>query len=189
MHRIIRGKDRPPIPTRAIEERCQSIQAAIGTMRSALGQIAVDIEVDGGQHFKESDTFSKGESPTLFDTPWGSMGVCICFDIRFPLFIREYCELGAKALIVPAAFNMTTGPMHWELLFRSRAVDNQFFTFGCAPARDEKGGYVSYANSIAVDPWGHIISRADEKECILTAEVDLSLCQSVRRQIPVLGQK
>ena len=88
-----------------------------------------DIDVKGGQRFCESDTFAAGEGPTLFDIPWGRLGVCICFDIRFPLFIREYCDMGAKALIVPAAFNMTTGPMHWELLFRARAVDNQFFTF------------------------------------------------------------
>ena len=148
-----------------------------------------DIDVAGGQRFCESDTFTAGEGPTLFDTPWGRLGVCICFDIRFPLFIREYCDRGAKALLVPAAFNMTTGPLHWELLFRARAVDNQLFTLGCAPARDRRAGYVSYANSIVCDPWGKIVSRAGASETILYAQIDLEECDRVRRQIPVMGKE
>ena len=145
-----------------------------------------DIDVKGGQRFRESDTFTAGDGPTLFDTPWGRLGVCVCFDIRFPLFIRQYCDMGAKALIAPAAFNMTTGPLHWELLFRARAVDDQFFTFGCAPARDVEAGYVSYANSIAVDPWGRILARAGVDEEILLIDADLDECERVRAQIPVL---
>ena len=136
-----------------------------------------DIDVAGGQRFRESDTFTAGGGPTLFDTPWGKLGVCICFDIRFPLFIREYADLGARGLIVPAAFNMTT--------FRARAVDNQFFTFGCAPARDENAGYISYANSIACDPWGSILGCAGEGECISLFDIDLNECDKVRRQIPI----
>lgn len=142
-----------------------------------------DIDVKGGQRFMESETLSKGEGATMFQTPFGRFGVCICFDIRFPGFIAEM--RGADALLVPAAFNMTTGPMHWELLFRARAVDNQFFTFGCAPARDEKSPYVSYANSIAVSPWGRVVARADERERILTVNVDLNEVQAAREQIPV----
>ncbi|MBR3486770.1 MAG: carbon-nitrogen hydrolase family protein [Clostridia bacterium] len=142
-----------------------------------------DIDVRGGQRFMESETLSAGEGPTVFSTPFGRFGVCICFDIRFPGFIAEM--RGIDALFVPAAFNMTTGPLHWELLFRARAVDNQFFTFGCAPARDEKSPYVSYANSIAVSPWGKILARADEKERILTVEADLSEVRAAREQIPV----
>lgn len=147
-----------------------------------------DIDVEGGQRFCESDTFAAGEGPTVFDTPFGRLGVCICFDIRFPSFIRKYFDLGAEALIVPAAFNMTTGPLHWELLFRARAVDNAIFTFGCAPARDESQSYVSYANSIAVDPWGRVLENAGEDERILLADADLALCKSVRRQIPAPGR-
>ncbi len=145
-----------------------------------------DIDVEGGQRFCESDTFSAGEAATVFDTPCGRLGVCICFDIRFPLFIRQYCDMGAKALIVPAAFNMTTGPLHWELLFRARAVDNQLFTLGCAPARNRRADYVSYANSIVCDPWGRVRARASAREEILLADIDLDECERVRRQIPVL---
>ena len=84
-----------------------------------------DIDVKGGQYFKESDVLSPGREITVFDTEFGRMGVCICFDIRFPdLFIRMR-EAGAKMVFIPAAFNMTTGPAHWETLFRSRALDQQ----------------------------------------------------------------
>ena len=141
-----------------------------------------DIDVKGGQRFFESETLTAGDSATCFDTPWGRFGVCVCFDIRFPDFIREM--RGIDFLAVPAAFNMTTGPLHWELLFRARAVDEQVFTFGCAPARDEKSSYVSYANSIAVSPWGKVIARADAEETVLTVNVDPNEVREVREQIP-----
>ena len=80
---------------------------------------------------------------------------------------------------------MTTGPAHWELMFRQRAVDNQIFTLGVAPARDEKAEYVSYANSILVDPWGTVLMRAGEREEILVAEIDLARCESIRAQLPI----
>ncbi|MBO6062169.1 MAG: carbon-nitrogen hydrolase family protein [Clostridia bacterium] len=142
-----------------------------------------DIDVAGGQRFFESDTLSAGDGPTVFDTPHGRAGVCVCFDIRFPELI---CAMrGAELLFVPAAFNMTTGPLHWELLFRARAVDLQAFAFGCAPAREPGAGYVSYANSIAVSPWGRVIARAGEDECVLTAEFDIAEAARAREQIPV----
>ncbi|MBQ4341550.1 MAG: carbon-nitrogen hydrolase family protein, partial [Clostridia bacterium] len=142
-----------------------------------------DIDVRGGQRFMESETLSKGEGVTVFSTPFGRFGVCICFDIRFPGFIAEM--RGIDALFVPAAFNMTTGPLHWELLFRARAVDEQIFTFGCAPARDAGASYVSFANSIAVSPWGRIIARAGTDETILTLEADPGEVRAARAQIPI----
>lgn len=142
-----------------------------------------DIDVEGGQRFFESDTLTAGDQPTVFDTPWGRFGVCICFDIRFHKFISEM--EGMDFLAVPAAFNMTTGPLHWELLFRARAVDEQVFAFGCAPARDEAAPYVSYANSIAVSPWGRVIAKAGEEETILTVSVDPAEVRAARRQIPI----
>ena len=141
-----------------------------------------DIDVKGGQRFFESDTLTAGEGAAVFSTPFGRFGVCICFDIRFPGFIHGM--EGIDFLAVPAAFNMTTGPLHWELLFRARAVDEQIFTFGCAPARDEAGAYVSYANSLMVDPWGRVIARAGTEECVLTADIDPAEVRAVRAQIP-----
>lgn len=142
-----------------------------------------DVDIKGGQRFMESETLSAGDSPTVFPTPFGNIGVCICFDIRFPAFIHEMKNI--DVLAVPAAFNMTTGPLHWELLFRARAVDEQVFTLGCAPARDESAGYVSYANSIICDPWGRTVARAGAEETVLSFDIDVNEARAVRRQIPV----
>lgn len=147
-----------------------------------------DIDVDGGQYFRESDTFTPGNSVTLFDTEFGRMGLCICFDFRFPELARLMALEGARCIFVPAAFNMTTGPAHWELMFRQRAVDNQLFTIGAAPARSCEG-YVSYANSMVVSPWGDILYRADEKPTVAVVELDLSQIESVRRQLPLLSAR
>jgi predicted amidohydrolase len=145
-----------------------------------------DIDVEGGQSFRESRTFTAGNDVTLFDTEFGRMGLCVCFDIRFPELSRLMALDGALVIFCPAAFNMTTGPAHWELLFRGRAVENQVFTVGCAPARDESGSYVSYGNSIVVSPWGDVIARAGAEEEILYADLDLDLIYKVRRQIPLI---
>lgn len=144
-----------------------------------------DINVTGGQQFRESDTLSPGNEITVFDTDFGRIGLCICFDMRFQEFAKAMGDDGAELIVVPAAFNMTTGPAHWELMFRQRAVDNQIFTLGVAPARNENESYVSYANSILVDPWGTVLAQAGESEEILIAEIDLSLCESIRRQLPI----
>jgi len=144
-----------------------------------------DIDVEGGQRFRESDTLSPGNQITVFDTEFGKMGLCICFDLRFQEMAKLMADRGAQLIIVPAAFNMTTGPAHWELLFRQRAVDNQIFTLGTAPARDCAEEYVSYGNSILVDPWGTVLARAGDKEEILRCGIDFSRCDSIRRQLPI----
>lgn len=148
-----------------------------------------DIDVAGGQRFRESDTLSPGNTITTFETEFGAMGLCICFDLRFEELARCMCLRGAKVIFVPAAFNMTTGPAHWELLFRQRAVDNQCFTVGVSPARNESAGYVAYGNSIAVDPWGTVLCRAGAEEATLYADLDLSRLDAVRQQLPILSAR
>ena len=147
-----------------------------------------DIAIDGGQAFQESATFTAGDSATVFDTEFGKMGLCICFDFRFPELARLMALEGARCIFVPAAFNMTTGPAHWELMFRQRAVDNQLFTVGVAPARSYQG-YVSYANSMAASPWGDVLYRAGEDPALAVVDVDLSLIDSIRRQLPLLSAR
>ncbi|MDL2280791.1 carbon-nitrogen hydrolase family protein [Selenomonadales bacterium OttesenSCG-928-I06] len=148
-----------------------------------------DINVRGGQQFKESDMLTAGNSVTVFDTEFGKMGLCVCYDFRFPELARLMVLQGAEIILVPGAFNMTTGPIHWELLFRSRAVDNQVFTFGTAPARDGCSQYVSWGHSIAVDPWGNVISHMDEKEGYTITEIDLEIVSRIRNQLPLLNQR
>lgn len=148
-----------------------------------------DINVKNGQHFKESDTLTSGDHATVFATEFGKMGVMICYDIRFPEFARTMVLDGARMIFVPAAFNMTTGPAHWELTFRARALDNQIYMLGCAPARDTQAGYISWGHSIVTDPWGKVMKQLDEKEGILIEEIDLDREDQIREQLPLLKHR
>ncbi len=148
-----------------------------------------DIDVEGGQRFMESDTLSPGNEVTVFDTPWGRMGLCICFDLRFEELSRLMTLQGAQIILTPAAFNMTTGPAHWELLFRQRAVDNQLFTVGTSPARDEAGSYVAWGHSIVCDPWGSVIRQCGAGEELAVTDLDLTRIAAVRRQLPILSAR
>lgn len=145
-----------------------------------------DVDIEGGQYFKESDTLKAGETCTVFDTEFGRMGLCICFDLRFPEMSLEMARRGAKLILVPAAFNMTTGPVHWELLFRARAVDSQCFFAGTSAARDEKSGYTAWGHSILTSPWGSVIAQMDEKEGYMVCEIDLEETTKIRRELPLL---
>jgi omega-amidase len=148
-----------------------------------------DIDVAGGQRFKESDTLTPGNEVTVVDTPFGRVGVSVCYDLRFPELARLMALRGAKIFIIPGAFNMTTGPAHWEMLFRARAVDNQVYTLGCAPARDPQASSVSYGNSLAVSPWGEVIARLGAESGVLFADLDLERVEQVRGQLPLLKQR
>ncbi len=148
-----------------------------------------DISVKDGQTFKESDTLTAGNQVTVFETEFGTMGICICYDFRFPELVRLMVNKGAKVILVPAAFNMTTGPAHWEILFRNRALDNQVFVIGTAPARNEASGYTSWGHSIVVAPWGNIIEQMEEKEGYIINELDLSQVDKIRKELPLLGHR
>lgn len=148
-----------------------------------------DIDIKGGQSFKESETLTPGDHFTTFETEFGTMGLCICFDIRFVETYRIMAERGAKLVFVPAAFNMTTGPAHWELTHRARALDNQMYVLACAPARDEEGSYVSYGHSMLTDPWGRVVEQLDEKAGVLNAEVDFGYVDEIREQLPILSAR
>jgi len=149
-----------------------------------------DINVPGKIVFKESDSLSPGSTPTIFDTPWGPIGVGICYDIRFPEYAAMLRQKGARILVYPGAFNMVTGPAHWELLQRARAVDNQVYVLSCSPARDENsGGYVAWGHSSVITPWAEVIATCDGPEAIVTAELDLKKVDEMRENIPCWKQK
>lgn len=148
-----------------------------------------DIDVPGGQRFRESDTLTPGDQITVAETAFGPVGLAICFDIRFSELFRVMGQRGARLILVPAAFNMTTGPAHWEMSFRMRALDQQCFVAGCAPARDETASYVAYGNSLVCDPWGDVMGRLDEKEGVLVVELPLDKLEDYRAQIPILAAR
>ena len=148
-----------------------------------------DIDVEGGIRFMESYTLTAGDSATVIDTEFGKIGVAICYDVRFPELFRRMTLDGARMVILPAAFNMTTGPAHWDITMRARALDNQIFFAANSPARDEEGIYVAYGNSCIVSPWGDFIAHADEKECILYADIDFDYEDSIRNQLPLIKHR
>ena len=148
-----------------------------------------DIDVKGRITFKESDVLTAGDDFTIADTDFGRIGIGICYDVRFVELARIMAEKGAEILFYPGAFNQTTGPAHWELLFRSRALDNQVFCIGVAPALNIDASYHSYGHSIAVNPWGEVIAQAGEKEELVICEIDLSEIKKVREELPVLKNK
>lgn len=148
-----------------------------------------DIDIKNGQKFQESDTLSAGDKITVFDTKWGKMGICICYDIRFPELIRLMALEGAQVIFIPAAFNHTTGPLHWELLFKSRAVDNQVFTIGTSPALDKNATYHSYGHSIVVSPWGKVLSQLSTDISGAYTSINLNEIKHVRQQLPLIAHR
>ncbi|XP_055905572.1 omega-amidase NIT2-like [Eupeodes corollae] len=148
-----------------------------------------DIDIPGGIRFKESETLSAGNKFTIVEFDGHKVGIGICYDIRFEEMARIYRNNGCEMLIYPAAFNMTTGPMHWELLQRSRANDNQLYVASISPSRDETAGYVAYGHSMVVDPWAKILASAKEKEEVVIADLDFSIVEKVRQQIPISTQR
>jgi len=148
-----------------------------------------DIDIKGGQSFKESDSLTAGDSICVFNTKFCKIGVCISFDMIFPELSRLMVQKGAEIIVVPAAFNMRTGPAHWDLMFRQRAVDNQCFTIGVAPTRNEKLSYISEANSIAVNPWGKVIYQSNEEENFDVFDIDIKEVYEIRKQLPLLSAR
>ena len=146
-----------------------------------------DIDIAGKISFKESETLSAGNQITVVDTELCKIGVAICYDIRFPELLRLMALRGAELIVIPGAFNMTTGPAHWETLIRARAIDNQLYVAAASPARNEELSYVAYGNSMVADPWGEIVARAGEKEEIVYANIKLSRVNDVREELPVLN--
>lgn len=147
------------------------------------------VDVEGGIYFKESDTLTPGDKFSVCETEFGKVGMGICYDVRFPQLAHINVEKGASILFYPGAFNMTTGPAHWELLFRSRALDNQVFCVGVAPALNESASYHSYGHSIVVNPWGEVICQLDTQEELKIVEIDLNEIEKVRNEIPVLKNR
>lgn len=149
-----------------------------------------DIDVPGKITFIESEVLTGGDKATVFDIEgYGTVGLGICYDIRFPELTAIAARKGAFAMLYPGAFNTTTGPLHWQLLQRARAVDNQLYVLTASPARDLDSGYHAYGHSQVVDPWGEVVAEADENEAIVYAELEPEKINSARGGIPVATQR
>ncbi|MDD6155140.1 MAG: carbon-nitrogen hydrolase family protein [Eubacteriales bacterium] len=148
-----------------------------------------DIQIKNGQYYRESDALTAGNEVVVFDTEFGKAGICICFDIRFPELARLMVLKGARFIIAPANFNMTSGPVHWQMLFRARAVDNQCFYIGTSCAFDPERKYKTWGHSLITDPWGRVLTEADEGPSEQMTEIDLTVDDKMRRQLPLLSAR
>jgi omega-amidase len=149
-----------------------------------------DIDIPGKITFKESDALSPGQQLFTFNIDEQyRIGLAICYDIRFPLLASLYANRQCHVLLYPGAFNMTTGPAHWELLLRARALDNQIYVAGISPAHDEKADYKSWGHTTLVDPWGTIIQKCELNEEIIYGDIDIEHLNTIRKQLPYLSQQ
>jgi predicted amidohydrolase len=147
-----------------------------------------DIAIRDAVVYRESDIVDPGSEVTVVDTEFGPIGIAICYDVRFPEQFRLMAKRGVKAVMIPASFNPTTGPAHWELLMRARAIDQECYVLGCASASDLAITYSGWGHSIAVSPWGEIMDELGQAPGILMATLDFDYVNRIRQEIPVLSQ-
>ncbi|KAI1380970.1 carbon-nitrogen hydrolase [Hypoxylon crocopeplum] len=149
-----------------------------------------DIDIPGQITFRESDVLYPGNKVTIVSLPgYGKVAVAICYDVRFPELATVAARRGCFLLVYPGAFNTTTGPLHWRLQGRARAVDNQVYVALCSPARDTTASYHAWGHSLVVDPMARVLVEADESEAVVVADLDPGLIEETRKNIPLSTQR
>jgi predicted amidohydrolase len=148
-----------------------------------------DVDVPGGKRYRESEAIEPGADAVVATTPWGGLGLSICYDLRFPELYRALAARGARIAAVPSAFTLETGKDHWHTLLRARAIENQLYVF--APAQFGAHGPTrrSYGHALVVDPWGAVIAECGDHEGVALAQIDLGYQDRVRAAIPCLSHR
>jgi predicted amidohydrolase len=147
-----------------------------------------DVDLANGETYRESASIRPGDAAVVADTPWGLLGLTICYDVRFPHLHRQLAKAGARLISVPAAFTRPTGEAHWEVLLRARAIETGSFVLAPAQGGTHEDGRKTWGRSLVISPWGEIIAKADHDDpCILYAHIDLNAVDQVRASIPALG--
>lgn len=145
-----------------------------------------DAELPNGEHYRESDRFDPGSEAKIMETPWGKIGLTICYDLRFPGLFRKLAVEGAGLIVVPAAFTYTTGLAHWHVLLRARAIETGCFILAAAQTGAHPGGRRTYGHALIVSPWGEIVADAGEEPGYALATLDLGQIATARAALPVL---
>jgi predicted amidohydrolase len=146
-----------------------------------------DVDLGNGESYRESATFASGDRAVVAGTPWGGLGLTICYDLRFPLLYRRLAQADAKFLTVPAAFTRTTGRAHWHVLLRARAIETGCYVFAPAQCGDHAGGRQTYGHALIVSPWGVVLADGGEQPGFVMAAVDAAQVDDARQKIPTVG--
>ncbi len=145
-----------------------------------------DVDLAGGESYRESRNYRPGEMAVLADLPWGRLGLTVCYDLRFPALYRALAEAGATVLAIPSAFTKQTGEAHWHVLIRARAIENSSFVFAAAQGGRHENGRDTYGHSLIVDPWGRILAEGGTEPAVVMAEIDPAEVANARARIPSL---
>jgi len=145
-----------------------------------------DVDLKAGESYRESATFRPGERAVVAATPWGGLGMTVCYDVRFAYLYRALAQAGASILTVPSAFTVPTGSAHWHVLLRARAIETGCFVLAPAQTGTHDAGRRTYGHSLIVSPWGEVLADAGEEVGIVVADLDLDRVAEARRMIPAL---
>src|SRR5437762_9707994 len=145
-----------------------------------------DVDLKGGESYRESRSYRPGELAMVNDLPWGRLGLSICYDLRFPALYRALAEAGATFLAIPSAFTKQTGEAHWHVLTRARAIENGSFVLAAAQSGEHENGRATFGHSLVVDPWGRILAEGGTEPGVVMAQIDPSDIAVARQRIPSL---
>ncbi len=145
-----------------------------------------DVDLESGESYRESATFRSGDRAVLADTPWGPLGMTVCYDLRFPHLYRALAQAGARYLAIPSAFTRPTGRAHWHVLQRARAIETGCYVFAPAQCGEHAEGRKTYGHSLIVAPWGEVLADGGEEVGIVCAEIDPAKIDEARRMVPSL---
>ena len=145
-----------------------------------------DVDLAGGESYRESNTYRAGELAVVADLPWGRLGLTVCYDLRFPALYRALAEAGASFFSIPSAFTRQTGEAHWHVLLRARAIENGCFVLAAAQGGKHEAGRETFGHSLIVDPWGRILAEGGVEPGIVMAEIDPAEAAAARARIPSL---
>jgi predicted amidohydrolase len=145
-----------------------------------------DVDLPSGEKYRESNTVAGGDSATLAETPFGKIGMTICYDLRFPHLYRTLAQKGALLLTVPSAFTETTGKAHWHVLLRARAIENGAYVLAPAQGGTHANGRKTYGHSLIIAPWGEILAEAGTEPGVIVADIDPAAAEDARARVPSL---
>jgi deaminated glutathione amidase len=161
-----------------------------GAIRARYDKIHLfDVDLPSGESWRESAAYAAGTRPVAVKTPWGRLGLSICYDLRFPDLYRALSDAGATILAIPAAFTVPTGQAHWHVLLRARAIEAGCWVVAAAQSGLHEDGRSTYGHSLVIDPWGEVVLDMQDQTGLGYAEIDPARTADVRARIPVLSHR